>query len=140
MNNFYNVITEMKADQKYISALKKRAKTKNPKHALVKTKEYHKRIGMELFEFIDKIGILREVILGGSWTWGAWNGNGIALENDFNILIFNEISENDMQRAEAIYNAWKNKTVPYNYGSNASEWHQVADSLGIVHRVGFVEV
>lgn len=140
MNNFYNVITEMKADQKYISALKKRAKTKNPKHALVKTKEYHKRIGMELFEFIDKIGILREVILGGSWNWGAWNGNGIALENDFNILIFNEISENDMQRAEAIYNAWKNKTVPYNYGSNASEWHQVADSLGIVHRVGFVEV
>lgn len=139
MNEFYKIIVDMKADQKYISALKKRAKTKNPKHALAKTKEYHERIGMELFEFIDKIGILREVILGGAWNWGAWNGNGIALENDFNILIFNEISEKDMQRVEAIYNVWKNKTVPYNYGSNASEWHQVADSLGIVHRVGFVE-
>lgn len=139
MNNFYKIIVEMKADQKYISALKKRAKTKNPKHALAKTKEYHKRMGMELFEFIDKIGILREVILGGAWNWGAWNGDGIALENDFNILIFNEISENDMQRVEAIYNAWKNKTVSYQYGSNASEWHQVATYLGIDHKISFVE-
>ena len=139
MNNFYNVITEMKADKKYISALKKRAKTKNPKHALVKTKEYHEKIGMELFEFIDKIRILREVILGGAWDWGAWNGNGIALENDFNILIFNDISESDIYRVEAIYHAWKNKTVPFEYGSNASEWHQVAGFLSIVHRVEFVE-
>ena len=139
MNKFYNVITEMKADEKYIAALKKRAKTKNPKHALAKTKEYHENIGMDLFEFIDKVGILREVILGGAWNWGAWNGNGIALENDFNILIFNEISENDMQRVEAIYNAWKNKKVPYQYASNASEWHQVATYLSIDHTINFVE-
>lgn len=39
MNKFYKVIAEMKADEKYISALKKRAKTKNPKRALAKTKK-----------------------------------------------------------------------------------------------------
>lgn len=138
MNKFYNVITEMQADEKYISALKKRAKAKNPKHALAKTKEYHEKIGMDLFEFIDKIGILREVILGGNWNWGAWNGNGLAFENDLNMLIFNDISENDIERVEAIYNAWHDETVPYKYGSKASEWHEVATYLGIDHEISFV--
>lgn len=129
MNKFYKVITEMQADEKYISALKKRAKTKNPKHALAKTKEYHEKIGMDLFEFVDKIGILREIILGGNWNWGDWNGNGLAFENDLNVLIFNEISEKDIELVETIYNAWHYKTVPYNYDCKASEWHEVAAYL-----------
>ena len=140
MNEFYKVITEMKADDKYIAALKKRAKTKNPKHALKKTKEYHEKIGMDLFEFMDKMGILREVILGGHCNFGAWKWNGLPFENDLNLLIFNDISESDIENVEAIYNAWNDKKAPYNVDSNASEWHQVAESLGIVHRVGFVEV
>lgn len=131
MNKFYNVIAEMKSDEKYIAALKKRAKAKNPKRALAKTKEYHEKIGMELFEFIDKVGILREVILGGNWNWGAWNGNGLAFENDLNVLIFNDISENDIERVEAIYNAWKHKAVPFEYGSNRSEWIEVANAIPV---------
>lgn len=138
MNKFYTVIAEMKADEKYIAALKKRAKTKNPKHALVKTKEYHEKIGMDLFEFMDKMGILGDIILGGNYNWGAWNWNGLAFENDLNMLIFNDISENDIKRVESIYNAWHDKTVPYNYGSSASEWHEVATYLGIDHKISFV--
>lgn len=140
MNKFYKVITEMKADDKYIAALKRRAKAKNPKHALVKTKEYHEKIGMELFEFSDKIGILYDIIMSGHCNFGAWKWNGLPFENDLNMLIFNDISENDIEHVEAIYNAWHDKTVPYNHGCKAGEWHEVAESLGIGHRVGFVEV
>lgn len=139
MNKFYNVIAEMKADEKYISALKRRAKTKNPKRALAKTKEYHAKIGMELFEFMDKMGIIGDIILGGNYNFGAWNWNGLPFENDLNLLIFNDISESDIEHVEDIYNAWHDKTVPYNCGSIVSEWHEVATCLGIDHKFNFVE-
>lgn len=88
---------------------------------------------------MDKMGILGDIILGGNYNWGAWNWNGLAFENDLNVLIFNDISENDIEHVEAIYNAWHDKTVPYNYGSKAGEWHQVATYLGIDHSISFVE-
>ena len=139
MNKFYNVIAEMKADEKYISALKRRAKTKNPKRALAKTKEYHEKIGIDLFEFMDKMGIIGDIILGGNYNFGAWNWNGLPFENDLNLLIFNDISESDIEHVEDIYNAWHDKTVPYNHGCKASEWHEVATCLGIDHNISFLE-
>lgn len=130
-------LAELKADTKFSEQLEKRKNVERPAKILKRTQYYNKQLKTvfddTVYESANRLDtalrILDAVFHVDKLPY--WQLNGFWIEGLLFTLAKKDVSIAELEKCFPILDAWKNKTVEYEYGSLSNEWKQVAKQLGI---------